>query len=117
MFGKEKCILIRKIRQRINDNIDLDCESHICFFDYGCTYKCPDYKNELKLLEDEINKRRNGLKKVRINGSYFICDKLVIHYDVERRNRGFVGHIPDEHIISDDITGENIISNNDKLQR
>ena len=118
MLGKEKCLLLRKIRQRINNDLDIDFENHKCFFDYDCSYKCPDYENELKLLQKEINKRRKGLKKVYINGSYFICDEFIIHYAVENENWGrYVGHIPDEHILSDDITNENIISNTDSLRR
>ena len=115
MLGKEECILLRKIRQRINNDLDIDIKNHKCFFDYDCSYKCPDRENELKLLQNEINKRRKGLKKVYIRGCYFLCDRFIIRYDIERKNSGFVGHIPQKLIFSKDITNENIVSDDDSL--
>lgn len=117
MFGKEKCLLLRKIRQRLNEDLDIDCEDYKCFFDYECSYRCQDYQNEMKLLEDEINKKRKGLKKISIHHAYFRWDKFIVEYKVERKNRSpYVGHIPRKHIFGDDITNDNIISNQDALK-
>ena len=118
MLGKEKCLLLRKIRQRINKDLDIDCEDYKCFFDYECSYRCPDYENELKLLQNEINKRRKGLKKIHVKGCYFLGDRFIVRYDVEREEYGrYVGHVPDKHILGEDITNDNIISNPDSLYR
>lgn len=117
MLGKEKCLLLRKIRQRINKVLDINCEDYKCFFDYECSYRCPDCENELKLLQDEINKRRKGLKKIHVKGCYFRCDRFIVRYGVEREDpHRYVGHAPHKHILGEDITNDNIISNPDALK-
>lgn len=115
---KKKCLLLRKIRQRINNDLDVDCEDYKSFFDYEYSYKCLNRKIELKLLQDEINKRRKGLKKIYVKGCYFLGDGFIVRYDVEREDYGrYVGHVPHKHILGEDITNDNIISNTDSLNR
>jgi len=68
MNGKNKCKLLKEIRQRIADENEIDYVTTECKFQGSCTGTCPKCEAEVQYLEQELQKRRSAGKKIAVAG-------------------------------------------------
>ena len=54
MLGKEKCRILKQIRQRIADENDIPYVTRECTFRGECKGTCPRCESELRYLEREL---------------------------------------------------------------
>ena len=66
MKGKNKCKLLKEIRQRIADENDIPYVTRECSYQGDCTGTCPKCEAELRYLEQELEKRRRLGKTVAV---------------------------------------------------
>ena len=59
MKGKNKCKLLKEIRQRIADENEIPYVTRACSYQGDCTGTCPKCEAELRYLERELEKRRS----------------------------------------------------------
>lgn len=85
MTGKDKCKILKDIRQRIADENDIPYITEECGFKGNCKGTCPKCEAELRYLEKELEKRKNLGKKVAVAGlaasmvvSLSGCDNLFV---------------------------------------
>lgn len=64
MNGKDKCELLKGIREQIAQENDIELESEECTFEGDCTGTCPKCEDELRYLENEINKKDGKIKEI-----------------------------------------------------
>lgn len=57
MNGKEKCKLLKEIREEIARENNIEFESEECTFEGDCSGTCPKCEEELRYLENEIDKK------------------------------------------------------------
>ncbi|MDO4804140.1 MAG: hypothetical protein Q4A32_04895 [Lachnospiraceae bacterium] len=62
MIGKQKCKILKEIRQRIADENDIPYVTRECSYQGECKGTCPRCESELKYLEQELA-RRSSLGK------------------------------------------------------
>ena len=58
MKGKNKCKILKQIRQRIADENDIPYVTRECTYQGDCKGTCPKCEAELRYLEQELEKRR-----------------------------------------------------------
>ena len=58
MKGKNKCKILKQIRQRIADENDIPYVTRECTYQGECSGTCPKCEAELRYLEQELEKRR-----------------------------------------------------------
>ena len=75
MNGKQKCRMLKEIRQRIADENDIPYVTRECRFQGECRGTCPRCESELRYLERELAKRRSMKKKVTVAA---LCAGMVI---------------------------------------
>lgn len=68
MNGKNKCKLLKEIRQKIADENDISYVTTECKFQGECSGTCPKCEAELRYLEQELDKRRKAGKAVAVAG-------------------------------------------------
>lgn len=68
MTGKDKCKILKDIRQKIADENDIPYITEECGFKGNCKGTCPKCEAELRYLERELEKRKNLGKKVAVAG-------------------------------------------------
>ena len=68
MNGKEKCRILKQIRREIAANNDIAFVTEECKFRGECTGTCPKCEQELRYLEQELEKRRSMGKKIVVAG-------------------------------------------------
>ncbi|MBE6550536.1 MAG: hypothetical protein E7665_00235 [Ruminococcaceae bacterium] len=68
MKGKERCKILKEIRQRIADENDIRFVTEECRHKGDCLGTCPKCESELRYLERELEKRRKLGKSVAIAG-------------------------------------------------
>lgn len=68
MTGKDKCKILKEIRQKIADENDIPYITEECSFKGNCKGTCPKCESELRYLEKELEKRKNLGKKVAVAG-------------------------------------------------
>ena len=66
MKGKNKCKILKEIRQRIADENDIPYVTRECTYQGECKGTCPKCEAELRYLEQELEKRRKLGKTVAI---------------------------------------------------
>ena len=66
MKGKNKCKILKEIRQRIADENDIPYVTRECSYQGDCTGTCPKCEAELRYLEQELEKRRRLGKTVAV---------------------------------------------------
>ena len=66
MRGKQKCKILKEIRQRIADENDIPYVTRECSFQGECTGTCPRCESELRYLEQQLERRRNLGKRVSV---------------------------------------------------
>ena len=68
MTGKNKCKLLKEIRQKIADENDISYVTTECKFKGECTGTCPKCEAEVRYLEQELEKRKKAGKAVAVAG-------------------------------------------------
>ena len=68
MLGKEKCRILREIRQKIAEENDIELVTSECTYQGECRGTCPKCEAELRHLEAELEKRRNSCKRIALAG-------------------------------------------------
>lgn len=66
MKGKNKCKILKEIRQRIADENDIPFVTRECSYQGACSGTCPKCEAELRYLEQELEKRRSLGKTVAV---------------------------------------------------
>ena len=66
MKGKNKCRILKEIRQRIADENDIPYVTRECSYRGECSGTCPKCEAELRYLERELAKRRSLGKAVAV---------------------------------------------------
>ena len=64
MNGKEKCMMLKRIRQRIAEANDIPYTIEECNSTDDCTGTCPRCEEEIAHLADMLNKKCNGKPKL-----------------------------------------------------
>lgn len=68
MNGKNKCKLLKEIRQKIADENGIEYVTSECEFQGQCSGTCPKCEAEVQYLEQELEKRKNAGKAVAVVG-------------------------------------------------
>ena len=66
MKGKNKCKILKEIRQKIADENDIPYVTRECTYQGECKGTCPKCEAELRYLEQELEKRRRLGKTVAV---------------------------------------------------
>ena len=66
MRGKDKCKILKEIRQRIADENDIPYVTRECSYHGECTGTCPRCESELRYLEQQLERRRSLGKRVSV---------------------------------------------------
>ena len=66
MLGKQKCRILKQIRQRIADENDIPYVTRECGFQGECRGTCPRCESELRYLEQQLARREALGKKVAV---------------------------------------------------
>ncbi len=68
MNGKEKCRILKQIRQQIAQENDIALVVEECTHKGECRGTCPRCESEVRYLEAELEKRRSLKKKIALAG-------------------------------------------------
>ena len=68
MDGKNKCKILKEIRQQIATENDIPFVTSECKYQGACTGTCPRCEAELAYLENELQKRKKLGKRIVIGG-------------------------------------------------
>ena len=68
MSGKNKCKILKEIRQKIADENDIAYVTSECKHQGECSGTCPKCEAEVRYLENELKKRQNAGKAVAVAG-------------------------------------------------
>lgn len=66
MNGKDKCRILKQIRQQIADANDIEYITRECTFQGECRGTCPKCEAELRYLEEQLAERRKRGAKVAV---------------------------------------------------
>ena len=66
MRGRQKCKILKEIRQRIADENDIPYVTRECSYQGECTGTCPRCESELRYLEQQLELRRSLGKRVSV---------------------------------------------------
>ena len=66
MSGKQKCRILKEIRQRIADENDIPYITRECTFQGECSGTCPRCESELRYLEEQLALRISMKKRVTV---------------------------------------------------
>ena len=75
MQGKEKCKILKQIRQRIADENDIPYVTRECTHQGACRGTCPRCESELRYLEQQLALRQSMGKRVAVTA---LCAALAI---------------------------------------
>lgn len=75
MKGKDKCKILKEIRQKIADENDIEFITQECTHKGDCKGTCPKCESELRYLEKELEKRNQFGKKVVITS---LCTSMIV---------------------------------------
>jgi len=118
--GKKTCKILKEIRQKIAAKNDIEYLTSECHFQGECLGTCPKCEEEVRYLENELNKRRQLGKAVVIAGislgvvgAFSACSvsKQSLHQqdNVLTSERRLKGVIRQPHWIDEKVIVENII--------
>lgn len=68
MNGKKKCKMLRQIRQEIARSNDIELVTADCKFQGECRGTCPKCEEEVRYLEQELQKRQQLGKSIAVAG-------------------------------------------------
>ena len=66
--GKQTCKILKEIRQQIADKNEIEYVTSECHFQCECQGTCPKCEEEVRYLENELNRRRQLGKAVAVAG-------------------------------------------------
>ena len=66
MRGKNKCKILKQIRQRIADENDIPLVTQECSYQGECSGTCPKCEQELRYLEQQLARRQTLGKRVTV---------------------------------------------------
>ena len=66
MLGKQKCKILKEIRQRIADENDIPYVTRECRFQGECSGTCPRCESELRYLEQQLKLRTSMGRRVAV---------------------------------------------------
>ena len=66
MLGKQKCKILKEIRQKIADENDIPYVTRECSYQGDCRGTCPRCESELRYLEQQLAKRQALGKRVTV---------------------------------------------------
>ena len=66
MKGKNKCKILKQIRQRIADENDIPLVTQECSYQGECSGTCPKCEQELRYLEQQLARRQTLGKRVTV---------------------------------------------------
>ena len=66
MLGKQKCRILKEIRQKIADENDIPYVTRECHFQGDCRGTCPRCESELRYLESQLALRASMGKRVAV---------------------------------------------------
>ena len=66
MIGKEKCRILKEIRQKIADENDIAYVTSECTYQGDCKGTCPKCESELRYLEEQLAARAAAGKRIAI---------------------------------------------------
>ena len=66
MLGKQKCRILKEIRQKIADENDIPYVTRECSYQGACSGTCPRCESELRYLEQQLEQRAALGKKVTV---------------------------------------------------
>lgn len=75
MLGKQKCRILKEIRQRIADENDIPYVTRECSFQGACKGTCPRCESELRYLEQQLDLRRSLGKRVAVTA---LCASMAL---------------------------------------
>ncbi|MBE6948925.1 MAG: hypothetical protein E7456_03660 [Ruminococcaceae bacterium] len=106
MTGKDKCKILKEIRQKIADENDIPYITEECGYKGNCKGTCPKCESELRYLEKELDKRRISGKKIIVAGlaagmvlTMSSCDNLFA-------DEQLAGDVSTEPVIVEEMEGE-----------
>lgn len=84
MNGKSKCKILKQIRKQIAENNDIELITSECKHQGDCLGTCPKCEQEVRYLEQELNKRSNIGKTVVLAGisAALVSSLCACDYDV-----------------------------------
>ena len=68
MSGKNKCKILKEIRQKIADENDIAYVTSECKYQGECSGTCPRCEAELQYLENELKKRQQKGIRIALTG-------------------------------------------------
>ena len=68
MSGKNKCKILKEIRQNIADANEIPFVTAECKYQGNCKGTCPKCEEEVAYLENELKKRQQAGKKIAVAG-------------------------------------------------
>ena len=66
MLGKQKCKILKEIRQKIADENDIPYVTRKCKHQGNCSGTCPQCESELRYLEKQLQMRASLGKKIKV---------------------------------------------------
>lgn len=75
MIGKQKCKILKEIRQKIADENDIPYVTRECRHQGSCRGTCPQCESELRYLEDQLKVRISLGKKIKVTA---LCTGMVL---------------------------------------
>ena len=75
MLGKNKCRILKEIRQKIADENDIPYVTRECTYQGECSGTCPRCEQELRYLEQQLAQRQRLGKKVAVTA---LCASLAL---------------------------------------
>lgn len=106
MTGKQKCKILKQIRRQIAEENDINLLVEECTHKGKCRGTCPKCEWEVRLLERELEKRRQSGKKVTLAGisAGFLltaCSPIDIIHDLVRS----VSHPLEGDVLAESTSG------------
>lgn len=93
MNGKNKCKLLKQIRQKIADENDISYVTTECKFQGECTGTCPKCEAEVRYLEQELDKRKKAGKAVAVAGIAAAMVVTATGCDLVGNNKPLSGYV------------------------
>ncbi len=120
MRGKNKCKILKEIRQKIADENDIRYVTSECKYRGECSGTCPKCESELRYLERELEKRRALGKKVTFAGvavtmalSLSSCDEFLSEVSGKELGGKPLPHVTESTDIM--VNGEILPPENDEV--
>lgn len=75
MLGKQKCRILKEIRQRIAEENDIPYVTRECGFQGACKGTCPRCESELRYLEQQLTLRQSLGRRVAVTA---LCASMAL---------------------------------------